>query len=555
MRRIFFLFCTFLLISSGFAQVGKYTRKSISFTDILFATRKNIHLTYNEERHLLSTLHDKIRISRFDYNPLPEEIQESFKNQIAKKRIISESELNYLINEYIVPEIIKILDIQKEIRARNLVDEVQRNSFIALKAKEIGITAQQLEQVMNMSYLYVPFIAEYNESKNKDSKEIQIYLKGGLIWYHIIAGDNPQVIKVKTLTSTGSGTSENSKQESFKMAVQTLTLNLQVLTRQMDIFKLQAPIVEVTNKTIKFPLGKKEGIKIDDPFYVAEWVESEDGNISLQKSGFVRIGEVANNIQTFENLSDAGQLSTAWAVKKGDWARGMMVIEHPRLGIDIAMKPRLFNMDISEGYFGTDFFYLKFGDYIGNVGAVDIDLQLNIANLVKRSQTFFVFGISAGIVPVKTKIDKEFLIFESSTERIASSVFSGYIGLMKKKYFGPAALHGEALFGIQRLAVSDYYLGKEVNIYNNSTGGRINLGLEYAVNIDCNVGIFAGLNIFPAMDWWTVEYGDDEIDIIKLGDKNSPEISTSGFTYGLYIHYSPPVLSFNPLSFLQSQLN
>jgi hypothetical protein len=554
MKRIFFLFCTFLLISCGFAQTGQYTRKSISFIDKLFFTQENIHLTYQEEKYLLSSLHDKIRISRFDYNPLPDKIQESFKNQVTKKGTISESELNYLINKNIVPEIIKILDIQKEIRARNLVNEVQRNSFIALKAKEIGITAQQLEQVMNASFLYVPFLEEYNEVKEKNSKEIQTSLKGGLIWYHIIAGGNPHVIKVKTITSTGFGSSENSKQESFQMAVQTLTLNLQVLTRQMDIFKLQAPIVEVTNRIIKFSLGKSEGIKMDDPFYVAEWIESEDGNVSLQKLGFVRIGEVANNTQTFENFSDPGQLSTAWAVKKGDWARGMMIIEHPRLGIDIAMKPRLFNMDISEGYFGTEFFYLKFDDYTGNAGTVDIDLQLNIADLVKRSQTFFVAGISAGIVPVRTKIDKEFLIFESTTERIASSVFSGYVGLMKKRYFGPAALHGEALFGIQRLAVSDYYLGKEANIYNNSTGGRINLGLEYTVNIDCNVGIFAGLNIFPPMDWWTVEYGDDEIDIIKLGDKNSPEISTSGFTYGLYIHYSLPVLPFNPLAFLQNHL-
>ena len=50
-----------------------------------------------------------------------------------------------------------------------------------------------------------------------------------------------------------------------------------------------------------------------------------------------------------DNRTSTGQLSSAWVIKKGDWVRGMMIIEHPRLGIDIAVKPRWFNMNIKEG--------------------------------------------------------------------------------------------------------------------------------------------------------------------------------------------------------------
>jgi len=121
------------------------------------------------------------------------------------------------------------------------------------------------------------------------------------------------------------------------------SMNLQVRTREIDIFKLQSPIAEVVKITIRFQLGKAEGIKMDEPFFVGEWMELNDGKIRFEKSGFVRVGTVS------DNRMSTGQLSSAWVIKKGDWVRGMMIIEHPRLGIDIAVKPRWFTMNIKEG--------------------------------------------------------------------------------------------------------------------------------------------------------------------------------------------------------------
>ena len=48
------------------------------------------------------------------------------------------------------------------------------------------------------------------------------------------------------------------------------SMNLQVRTREIDIFKLQSPIAEVVKRTIRFQLGKAEGIKMDEPFFVGE---------------------------------------------------------------------------------------------------------------------------------------------------------------------------------------------------------------------------------------------------------------------------------------------
>ena len=560
-RKILFLIFVFLLVSRGFAQTVKYTRKSISYVDVLLVTKREIHLPDRNERYFLSAIRDGIKIARFDYNPLPEKVQSSFKNSYSMGGSYSESEIGDLIDETIASELIKILDVQKEIRAKNLVTEVQKNSFIVLKAKEMGITAEQLEQVMNSSYLYVPFLSKYKvekgkDKKDEDKKEISVSIKGGLIWYHLIAGDNPGVEKIEKIVARGEASDENHN-SAFRSAAQTLAMNLQVRTREIDMFKLQSPIAEVVKRTIRFPLGKAEGIKMDEPFFVGEWVESNDGKIRFEKSGFVRVGTVT------DNRTSAGQLSSAWAVKKGDWVRGMMIIEHPRLGIDIAVKPRWFTMNIEEGVFlNTDKkFLVYFDDYKGGAIGIDMDIQWNIAQFTKKRQTFFILGGSAGAVPVNSRIyDSGFdLFFDTPTINRVAGVFHGYVGFMKKVYLGPFALHGEGLAGIQVLSIydfhsNDYYEGEDVTISNNSLGLRFNLGLEYAVNIDCNVGVFAGFNLFPPMDWWTLKYDEDEVDMDNLADWAAPKIYSFGPTYGFYIHFSPPTLPFNPVAIAQSKL-
>ena len=545
----------FLLIARIQAQSYNYTRKSISYIDVLLFTESGIDRSDINVSYFLSAIHDGISLSRFDYNPLPYRVQESFRKRALEKKGLSDSEISILIEETIVPELLKILDIQKEMRAQELVTETQRNSFIALKAKEIGITATQLEQVMNSAYLYVPFISNYTlklkEKKDDDEKkEYSVKIKGGLVWYHLIAGDNPVVEKTGKIIADGWGNEDN-EDSAFRLAVQVLAMNLRVKTREMDIFKLQAPIAEVYRRTVRFPLGKAEGIRMDDPFYVGEWMETKKGRIKLETSGFVRVGTVA------DNRNSQRQLSSAWAVKKGDWVRGMMVVEHPRLGIDIVVKPRWFTMNIKEGLFSSEDFLVYFNDYQGGALGIDVDIQWNIANIVKKRQTFLVLGGSGGFVPVKSRIyDSAFdVYFNMPTESIAAGVVNGHLGFMRKYYIGSFALHWETLLGIQMLSVSDSYKDENVTISNNSLGARINLGLEYAFNIDCNIGVFAGFTMFPPMDWWTIKYDDEEVDVENYTSWAAPKIYSFGPTLGLYVHYSPPTLPFNPLAMIQSQID
>ena len=541
-------------------QSGKYVRKSVAFVDVLMITDSNIRLMGENERFLLNAIHESIRISRFDYNPLPGAVQSTFKMNLRAKGMVGDDQIAAVIREIIAPEIIKYLDVSKELRAQNLVSEVQKNMFIAVKAKELGVTAEQMEQVMNSSYIYVPFISKYKLKKEKDEKDLNVSISGGLIWFHITAGDEPQVEKLATIRSDATSSAEKKKdydmegaiisaeEYAYRTAVQTLTMNLQVLTRGIDMFKLTAPIADVDGRTIRFPLSKVEGIRMDEPFFVGEYSETKTGKIKFRQSGFVRVGTVS------DPNKPGKQLSTAWAVKKGDWVRGMTILEHPRIGIDISVKPRWFKMDIKEGiFFNDEYFYIHFDDYKGGAVGIDFDMQWNIAEMTKKRQSFLVVGGTAGATPVRSAIYSSFwdIVFDVPEESWAAGILSGYLGYMRKFYLGPMAVHAEALAGIQHLVLSDTWQDENVTISNNSLGARVNLGLEYAVNIDWNIGVFAGMNLFPAMDWWTVKYKDEEIDVENYDVWDAPKISSISPTYGFYIHYSIPTLSVNPGAMLQ----
>jgi len=104
------LFWLFPLIASAtlFAQAPPgYTRKSIAHTTVIL-TMENIRLNKTEEKLFLDAINTGIKIPRFDYNPLPEKIQSSFRKALSRDKSITEAELDSVINKTLVPEIIKM---------------------------------------------------------------------------------------------------------------------------------------------------------------------------------------------------------------------------------------------------------------------------------------------------------------------------------------------------------------------------------------------------------------------------------------------------------------
>ncbi|MDO9548407.1 MAG: hypothetical protein Q7J65_05545, partial [Candidatus Marinimicrobia bacterium] len=97
------LTATLLIISTHIsAQISRgYTRKSISHTTTILSAG-NFRLSAADERLFLNAINTGIQIPRFDYNPLPENIQASFKKILSQDKHISENELETVISETIV---------------------------------------------------------------------------------------------------------------------------------------------------------------------------------------------------------------------------------------------------------------------------------------------------------------------------------------------------------------------------------------------------------------------------------------------------------------------
>ncbi len=73
---------------------------------------------------------------------------------------------------------------------------------------------------------------------------------------------------------------------------------------------------------------------------------------NVDKKGYVRL------VTPEDNARKLGQLSSAGIIKIQQWTKGMMIIEHPKRKIDIAMKEKMTNMYFTP--LNLNFFYIKY---------------------------------------------------------------------------------------------------------------------------------------------------------------------------------------------------
>ena len=554
MKRFIIPFLAFVILFGSTTVLGqeKYERKSISYINALWlATSEARAVESDQIDFMLRTIKSFIEMERFDYNPLPDALIGDFVDAANAADKLTIDEIAALMQEKLAPKITEILDEAMNVRGEDLVSEEKKQTFMATKAKELGITLEEIEKVMNSAYIYLPVLTGYEREQSKDDKDkYTCAIKGGIIWFHVGMTDAGTSVKLrvsKTTISKGFG----SEDFAWESAVKNFARNLEVATREIAEFTLTATISEVENGTIRFKMGKKEGLHRDDCFLVGEWLEYPDGSKKFEKSGWVRIGNVA------DNKADKTAKTSAWAVKKGNWAPGMSLTEHPRLGIDIALKPGVFFTKVTVGRIPLLGHSLKVvEDYESYAPGLDLDAQYNLAPLIGISQFFFLVGGNF-VFPAN-------LEFESSNTALtlltATPPFIAgfHVGLLKKIYMGQTSITIDAKGGMRFFTVEQKLelFGTEYKytIENNTAGAQIDFGLDYAFTPDINIGFTAGYRIFPVSEIWTQELTPLFDDALVSWDDQYPDIDHTGITVGLYIHYSPPALPFDPLSFLRGSL-
>jgi hypothetical protein len=332
--------------------------------------------------------------------------------------------------------------------------------------------------------------------------------------------------------------------------------NLKVATQEIPDFKLFAMIAEVSGDNIKFNMGKKEGLKLDQCYFVGEYVMKPSGKTKFQKSGWTRIGKVG------DNRKDPNALSSAWAVKKGDWAPGMTVIEHPRLGIDLSFKPGIYAIAFTEGdlpldpslSYTTDVVTVK--DYTSFAYGFDFDAHMKIAQATGVRQLFATLGGNLAFSGAESvELGGAYYDLDSPY----SFIWGLQMGLMKKIYIRQLALSLQGTIDWRGATLSQPWTDP-ISDENWTMNGRIytlgfqpRIGLDYASNPDFNIGAMVGYKLYPEVDGWEANISSDSDTWHNLTDEgytDLPTLNLSGLTVAVYMHWSVPALTFDPGSMM-----
>ncbi|HIE27656.1 TPA: hypothetical protein EYP66_10245 [Candidatus Poribacteria bacterium] len=257
----------------------------------------------------------KYRSERSKYRKQKRELESRRSSLLAQKEQQEEVLLGQggeLLTKTVAGELFKVLQDPKllMLRAQEYVSEVDRNKFIVQKAKELGITVEDVEKVMDSAYLCMFFLTDYDRTLTRDKKtgerEVTYSLSGGIVWYKLVIeeGGNAYMDTLKTfrLTKSSSGNPDKTSPLSgldgdtsaFRSATGSFGKYLSLETRKLDDFILKIGVAEVSGSKVGYPLGKKEGIFIDQKYRVFD-------KISLFSIG-VEFQEELNNERFSEDL-------------------------------------------------------------------------------------------------------------------------------------------------------------------------------------------------------------------------------------------------------------
>lgn len=522
------------LSSIGFALGDEYTRKSVTFLDaVIIASPDGRKLSLNQIDYVSKSVKEKVQLSRFDFNPIPENspLMQSFFSQINSRGDMSLEEIAGILNKTFVPQIVAIMDEYAEQRATGLVGEAAKMSFITTKAKDLGITAENLEQVFNSGFIYLPYINGYSrtvDSKKEDDVTkytVTSTISGGIFWFKIKYTDGKtSVIPVVKSESSSIGVAvkkdyDDAESNAFRAAVQNYARNLENATKEYEEFKLSTSVAELVGSTVGFRMGKKEGLRIDDRFVVGEYMENSSGKLEFKQDGFMRIRDVA------DNRSGSIDLSHGYGVIVGDWGEGMSLVEYPRLNLDLygyAGSPPLSTDDSNW-------------DVSSSIG-IGAEIAYNLGAYTQKTHTYITLGFMIGDATLEANGEN---VFDSSYRMLISSTF------MKRFQFHRFDLYGLGGYAYQEISGTYKFNGNDFTD-KNSTGSLIlGGGLNYTVNIDLAAGIrfsyYTG-----SSDKWT-EYDSDNK---SIGDFSEPDIDYSGSMIAIQVIYAPPSLGFDPASAL-----
>jgi hypothetical protein len=551
-KNLLLLLVLVLLPMSISAGQGAYQRQSVTGVDAIWVSPQASGLlrswAFDSERFDMF-LKYFIEMPRFDFNEIPKNIKRNFIYEANRLQEVNSYRLSEILQSTVLDEILSILsdpEIQR-LRSEEFRDESSSQSFAATKAKSFGLTEEELLGLFNSAYIYLPFISSAELTIDKNGNK-DITVEGGILWWKITVDKQGRtsISEVLSADTWAMGFvdeerlidvfvfgNESWQASPIEYAANDVMLafakNLSVKTRQLDDFKLSAQITESKGSVHGFPLGLREGVHLDDGFYLVSYEEDDDGTIQTVRKGFARVSKTGDNIEDPTVLSYAKQIFGARA------RVGEVVIENPRLGI---------NLDVNVGYTtGSNITQ----DHTFDAISADANSQLsintifsyNIAPIINISQMFINLDIGLGIPLVMPNFTS--LLFR----------LSPYLGVTKG-FGGRLFLKGSLSLGLDSL-INSYENSsyQDVSIINYALGIQAVVEAGYMITPDLKVSGVLGYKLgFPPYESIIkldgIEYNISyDVDDMRLG----------GSTVGIGISYSLGSLPFNLFGFLDPLKN
>jgi hypothetical protein len=564
MKKILIVFLLVLAAFSLVAEQGQYIRKSVSSVESIWMKPGSGYMNDKERDFFDMMFKFYVEIPRFDFNTLPPAVITKFVDESNKISTVNANTLASVMEKTVALEINKLLndpEIQKA-RADGFKDEAAYMSFAATKGKSYGLSGEELAAFMNSAFIYLPFVSSVSEKVADDlivkNKQNYTYtINGGILWYKVgVAPDGSvNVSLVKSISTSSFGSSrvpdEGKEKETsvftfgnFRESVEYKTAakynamlafakNLGVKTKEIDDFKLQAQVISIEKGKLAGDIGYKEGVRLDDGYYVCEATETSDGKTRLVKKGFTRVWK------TGQNQKDPAAM-TLFNKHYGKSDIGMVLMEHPRLGIDFQFQmgvlagmnvPKTIKWGMDE--FGYDLGQTTFfKEDLADATIYEISLKNNVASVFGARQLFFDLGGYMGTPSAEVETNAGW-----EKDDFTTSIAGVYLGFTKKIWMGRFGLNYGAQGSYDMLTID---FGKDVyeNEYKidiSTIGIKGFMGAEWMLGADFYLDMQLGYKYTLEPLKAEYSYGTDTLEIpmedndLSLGGINA----YFGFTYAL----------------------
>jgi hypothetical protein len=549
------------------AQTRKYERKSVtSLGTVLVKSGLSPDLDIVRNR-----LKAYIELPRFDFNVISESSIKEFIKK-ANQTDLSPESIADALKQTVVPKILEVVKATAALRAQGNLKEEDLARAVVDKMKGSGLTAEDIKKVYNSSFIYIPVITDYKEETALNVFTVEI--KGYILWYRIIVSDDGKSASAVLLTKLSepkSGAWSANPDESFQlkrrkvdgrtyarlMAIGGWAQAEALAMRELPEFKLSAEIRSVEGQFATAGLGKREGIELDDGFDVIDFFDDGKGAVVTKDIGFYRASQIADN-RTSDDES-----SLFYGHIHAGVERGSLLVERPRLPLDVRIAPKFATLNIPRVALPADFstynnLILNFPNAFGNIFAfnenvgaaagIDAGLALNLARWLGVTQFFAVLDVGLSS-PLSTPQNETSTFF-----------WNVHFGFQKKFWFSWINLSLGVLAGLDFLNVSgsNDAPGRLEDLNLLMLSGRLDAALELMLNPDLLFSVRAGYKLATSPIAGTIKFrGEDEISLSSEGRLDLfGNINFSGFMLSATISFTfPRSPSFDINAFFPSEID